>query len=203
MRKRLSAWWTRLGFKTGGSEKSDSSRVGHDKPVHLTRTFGGAGDRRDVGWQDVAYERVHTVSVYYDGPREGVADYGGAPHRYKNEWNNEENDWAETFELTPVDEETFRLEVERWQIWRTWERAFHSGEVEQESHPGHGGKNRRYDELGELIESRMLEPKPLDLRLVANFRALPGQDLPGYMMRELEVEWSFPPGASKERPRER
>ena len=149
------------------------------------------------------YERVHTVSDYYDGPREGLADYGGVPHRYKSEWDEAADDWAETFELTPVDAETFQLEIERWQIWRAWERAFHSGQVAQESHPGHGGKNARYDELGKLIESRMASLTPLDIRPTADFRALPGQELPGHMWRELEVEWSLPPNTSLERTRER
>jgi hypothetical protein len=34
---------------------------------------------------------------------------------------------------------------------------------------------------------------PLKERLVGVFRPLQGQSLPGYMMRELEVEWSLPP----------
>jgi hypothetical protein len=150
----------------------------------------------------VTYERVHTVSDYYDGPREGLADYGGEPHRYKSHWNEAADDWAETFELSPIDADTFRLEMERWQIWRAWERAFHSGNATQESHPGYGGKNARYDELAKLIEPRMLALKPIKARLTAGFRALPGQELPGHMMRELEVEWGLPPNKSLERTRE-
>lgn len=151
----------------------------------------------------MAYERVHTVWDYYDGPREGLADYDGTPHRYKSQWDTMADDWADTFELTPVDAETFRLEMERWSIWRAWEREFHSGHAAQESHPGYGGKNPRYDELGRLIESRMASLKPIDVRPTAKFRALPGQDLPGHMMRELEVEWGLPPNPSLERTRER
>ena len=151
----------------------------------------------------MAYERVHTVSDYYDGPREGLADYRGTPHRYKSEWDPTADDWADTFELIPVDAETFQLEIERWQIWRAWERAFHLGQVSQASHPGYGGKNARYDELGKLIESRMATQTPLDVRPIANFRAPPEQELPGHMMRELEVEWRLPPNTSLERTRER
>jgi hypothetical protein len=149
----------------------------------------------------VAYEPVHTVSDYYDGPREGLADYGGKPHRYKCEWDEATNDWADTFELAPVDAETFRLEIEHWLIWRTWERAFHSGQATQDSHPGYGGKNARYDELGKLIEERAKLLKPLSEKPTAAFRAIPGQDLPGYMMRELEVQWGLPPNTSLERTR--
>ena len=150
----------------------------------------------------MAFERVHTVWDYYDGPREGLADYGGVPHRYKSTWDNAADDWADTFELTPVDDETFRLEIERWQIWRAWERAFHSGQAAQESHPGNSGMNARYDELGRLIAIRMAPLKPLEVRLTGDFRALPAQQLPGHMMRELEVQWGLPPNTSLERTRE-
>ena len=150
----------------------------------------------------MAYERVHTVADYCDSPRGGLADYLGQPHLYKSLWDEAADDWAETFELTPVDVETFLLEIERWQIWRAWERAFHSGQAAQESHPGYGGKNARYDELGKLIESRMLSLKPLSVRPTADFRVIPGQELPGHMMRELEVEWRLPPNKSLERTRE-
>ena len=98
--------------------------------------------------------------------------------------------------------EKAKREMERWQIWRDWEHAFHSGRAAQESHPGYGGKNDRYDELKKLVEPRLLALKPLNVRLVANFRALPGQDLPGYMMRDFEVEWSLPPNKSLELTRE-
>ncbi len=141
----------------------------------------------------MTYERVHTVWNYYDGPREGLADYGGKPHRYRCAWNEATDDWAQTFELSPVDAETFALAMESWQIWRTWEYAFHSGLATAESHPGYGGKNDRFDELEKQVQSRMLLIKPLTVQPYANFRQLPGQTLPGHMLRELEVEWGLAP----------
>ena len=149
----------------------------------------------------MAYERVHTVFDYYDGPRDGVADYNGKSHRYQSQWDEAADDWADTFTLTPVDQGTFELEMERWQIWRTWERAFHAGEVPHESHPGFGGKNRRYDELGELIAVRLRGIEPLDIRPIASFRAVQAMETTPGVARELEVEWSLPPNTSLERSR--
>ena len=151
----------------------------------------------------MAYERVHTLSDYYDGPREGLANYHGKPHRYLNQWDNTADDWSETYELTPVDAEIFGLEMERWQIWRTWEQAFHAGEVPHESHPGYGGQNARYDELGRIVAWRMLNLKPLDFRLAATFRAVQAHDAKPGVLRELEVEWSLPSNTSLERTRGR
>jgi hypothetical protein len=138
----------------------------------------------------MAYERVYTVSNYYDGPREGLADYKGQPHRYQSQWDEVADDWAETFVLTPVDDVTFNLEMEQWQIWRDWERAFHTGEVSHDSHPGFGGKNLRFDELEKLVALRMRDFKPLEVYLAATFRIVEGQEaVPPGVMRELEVEW--------------
>ena len=51
-------------------------------------------------------EPVHDVDDYYDGPRGGVADYRGRPHRFRSLyldseiWNSDED----RFELTPLED---------------------------------------------------------------------------------------------------
>jgi hypothetical protein len=55
------------------------------------------------------FEVVHSVDDYYDGPRTGVADFGGSPHRFRclgwaspggpdEPWDPHED----RFELVPV-----------------------------------------------------------------------------------------------------
>jgi hypothetical protein len=139
----------------------------------------------------VAYERVHTVTDYYDGPRDGLADYNGEPHRYQRQWDEAADDWAKTFTLTPIDQVTFDLELERWQIWLAWQRAFHAGEVPHDSHPGLGGMNARYDALSELIAARIRGIEPLEARFTASFRAIQAKEAPPGVMRDLEVRWGF------------
>jgi hypothetical protein len=70
------------------------------------------------------FETVYTVTDWYDGPREGIADFNGMPHLYQWQFDNAKDDWADTLLLTPVDEETFRLALEDWAIWVRWEQAF-------------------------------------------------------------------------------
>jgi hypothetical protein len=84
----------------GPSQSVVSPRV-REYSVRLRLQSGAAGRPLDfpVRWQAVAYERVHTVANYFDGPREGLADYQGSPHRYKNEWDEAADDWADPFEL--------------------------------------------------------------------------------------------------------
>jgi len=137
----------------------------------------------------VTYERVHTISDFYDCPREGIADYQGRAHRFKCQWDSVADDWTRTFALTPIDETTLRLATEQWELWRAWERSFHAGRVPQSSHPGFGGKDARYDELEQLIAARLRDLEPLDVLLVADFRAVEGQQQHDRVAREFEVEW--------------
>ena len=58
------------------------------------------------------FEVVHLVDDYYDGPRTGVADFGGSPHRFRNlGWvspDGPDEPWdslEDRFELTPVAED--------------------------------------------------------------------------------------------------
>jgi hypothetical protein len=46
----------------------------------------------------VTFERAHTVTDFYDGPRAGVADYCARPHYYSCEWDEHADDYADTFE---------------------------------------------------------------------------------------------------------
>lgn len=82
----------------------------------------------------MAFERVYTVWDYYDGPRSGIAEYRGQPHHYNCEWNETKDDYAATFVLTPIDQQTLTLAMEQWAIWRQWQDAFHRGEVPQSTH---------------------------------------------------------------------
>ena len=43
------------------------------------------------------FERVHTMTDYYDGPRQGVADYQGHPHAYHCEWSEDDDSYADTY----------------------------------------------------------------------------------------------------------
>ncbi len=48
------------------------------------------------------YETVHNVDDYYDGPREGVADFHGSAHVFQCVWDEAANNWSERFTLSPV-----------------------------------------------------------------------------------------------------
>jgi hypothetical protein len=100
------------------------------------------------------YERVYTVTDYYDGPRVGVADFNGTAHLYESEWSADPDNYV--FRLSPVDQGTLELVLEDWQIWLRWERAYHDGTEPQETHPALPIDRARHEELKGLLSSRLL-----------------------------------------------
>jgi hypothetical protein len=102
-------------------------------------------DQPDEGW-----DKVYTVPDWYDGPRRGIANFEGEPHLFESEFADIE-DADDVFVLSPVSDETFRLALEKWQIWRRWERAFHAGETPMDTHPALPEDRKRWEELQRLL----------------------------------------------------
>ncbi len=84
---------------------------------------------------DAGYDKVHTVTDYYDGARAGVADFNGQPHYYECQFDEAKDDWSDVFLLKPIDSETFRLALEDWDIWERWNAAYEDGRVSLDTHP--------------------------------------------------------------------
>jgi hypothetical protein len=116
-----------------------------------------------------AFESVHTVTDYYDGPREGIANFQGIPHAYKSLWDESRDDWSDVFLLQPVDDETFRLAMEDWAIWCPWENAFRRGQAAQESHPALPADRQRHEELVAILRPRLNIDPDRALRVPGHF----------------------------------
>lgn len=148
------------------------------------------------------FERVYTVHDYYDGPRSGIANFGGRPHYYSCEWDDAANDYADSFTLVSIDEETLDLALEQWAIWKKWEVAFHNGHRHRGSHPALPGQNEWYAELDQRIKAKMAV-LPVSHCARATFRACPRQEsLPRGVIRDLEVQWSVLPNNALQATRE-
>ena len=137
----------------------------------------------------MTFNRVLTVWDYYDGPRSGIAEYEGRPHYYESEWDEAAGVYAETFRLSPVDDETVHLALNQWKIWREWELAFHRGEKEHSTHPELSGQDSMYAQLESELQARITSLTGF-IRATGEFRPVAGQaDLPRGVMKDLEVEW--------------
>jgi hypothetical protein len=104
-------------------------------------------------------ETVHVENEWYDGPRAGIADIGGVPHRFRSLFDEKDDEYLSTFVVWPIDEATLVLEREQWLIFVAWNALYEAGKAGTDSHPGHSGLNARWDELETLLkDSRKLVP---------------------------------------------
>ena len=146
---------------------------------------------------DFPFERVYTVTEYYDGPRSGIADYGGAPHVYRSvyldsdTWDRDED----RFELSPISRELLGLALEDWAIWERFDHARHTGEfvapAEEDSEWGALPSDAlRHAELSSVLDAALtIDPAR---RVVARgeFRVRESAShLPPGMLRSIEVRW--------------
>jgi len=130
------------------------------------------------------YETVFTVTDYYDGPRQGIANFKGEPHFYDCIFDEERNDYSNLYRLTPVSPHIFDLAREDWAIWERWEAAFHDGNTTQESHPALPEDRVRHEEIRAVIDSALGTDKEGCVIQAGSFEE--GR------IRPLQVRWNNP-----------
>ena len=62
-------------------------------------------------------ETVYVENEWYDGPRAGIADVNGVPHRYVSLFDEVEDEYLDIFLIWPVDRQELDLEIEQWRIF--------------------------------------------------------------------------------------
>lgn len=137
-----------------------------------------------------SFETVYTMPYWYDGPREGIADFRGHPHLFISEWSDVAGLESDTFLLMPIDPETFALALEDWAIWLRWSAAFDRGETTAETHPALPEDRARREELRRLLEGRLTLDPSRALRASGEFQY--GRE-PGpivFDQRPWTVRWS-------------
>jgi hypothetical protein len=110
-----------------------------------------------------APEHVFVENEWYDGPRAGVANVHGVPHRFVSQWDEDEEEYLGTFLVWPLTSEELALEQEQWLIFVAWNERYEAGLVTSNSHPGHPGTSKRWDEITELLTDRR-ESVPLNAK---------------------------------------
>lgn len=104
----------------------------------------------------MAFETVHTMTDWYDGPRRGIAELNSLPHLYVSCWNDIDSDEDDVFLLSPISEEIFLLALEDWQIWERWSIAHRNGEVTVETHPCLPNDRERHLALQHELKDRLV-----------------------------------------------
>ena len=104
---------------------------------------------------DPGFDEVLTVTDYYDGPRQGIANLGGHPHFYDRIFDEARQDYSHLYRLTPVPPELLALALEDWAIWERWEKAFHEGRATTESHPALPQDRDRHLEIKFTLDAEL------------------------------------------------
>lgn len=136
------------------------------------------------------FERVHTMTDYYDGPRAGIADYDRQPHLYASIFEEDSGGYTDVFRLSPVAQDLFALALEDWQIWLRWETAFHQGQTSRDTHPALPEDRDRHAELDAILKERLVIDDSNYFTAYGDFRVRDDSVSSGRGLRQLEVKWS-------------
>lgn len=98
-------------------------------------------------------ETVYTITDWYDGARAGIADFGGLLHYYECQWDD--GNYAETYLLTPVDDEILQLALEADAIYLRWRAAFDAGKTPEGTHPALPEEQSRHESLQIILNERL------------------------------------------------
>jgi hypothetical protein len=97
-------------------------------------------------------ERVYIENDWFDGPRAGVADIHGLPHRFKLLFDESEDEYSDTCAVWPIDQAALDLEIEQWKIFMEWHARFEADTADVDSHPAQGGINPRWDQINKTLK---------------------------------------------------
>jgi hypothetical protein len=134
------------------------------------------------------FERVYTMTDYYDGPRDGIANFRGKPHAYACPFDFWKDEYSDLYELRPVDDETLRLALEDWEIWLRWDDAYKAGIADRDTHPALPSDRARHNEIKPILAARLAALPDPPIRARGIFRPTPGHVNAG-RGRWMEVQW--------------
>jgi hypothetical protein len=136
------------------------------------------------------YERVFTVTDYYDGPRKGIATHQGEPHLYECIFDEAKDGYLELFRLTPLDARTFQLAIEDWNIWQRWKLAFHAGEADIATHPALPQDANRHAELKQILDRSLATDAEKAFTKIGRFAVIGEPNVADPVLRPFQVKWT-------------
>jgi len=133
------------------------------------------------------WERVVAIRDFHDGPRGGVAFLDGQLHVFQSVWDDAKDDYADEFDLMPIDKALLPLIEEQERIWQRWLAASKRGEVSPytDPHMTLPADRHRSDELAAQLGSKLEAHPEKSVRRLAEFRLVDDD-------AHAEVRWSSP-----------
>ena len=97
-------------------------------------------------------EQVLVETSWYDGPREGVGNIVGVPHRFSSNFDETDDEPTGTYHVWPINKNELILEIEQWKLFVDWNNEYELGKTDTSTHPGTGGIDKRWDEIETLLK---------------------------------------------------
>lgn len=141
------------------------------------------------------FERVYTVTDYWDGPREGVAAYGGAPHLYRSVWRRDLDDWDDDrYFLCSITPAHAALAFEDWAIWQRFAEYYRGRQAPVPASLADWGALPedlpRHRQLRQLLAPILAVARDRCFVARAEFRSLGPPREAGLFVPVLEVRWT-------------
>ena len=139
---------------------------------------------------EAGYDRVFTVTDYYDGPRKGIANFRGQLHFYECLFSEDHDGYSDLYQLTPISRKTFDLAMEDWAIWQRWEGAFHARKATLESHPALPQDRARHHEIDAVLSSSLKTDESTCIVRVGSFDVVESSTALTIAARTWRVRWT-------------
>ncbi len=136
------------------------------------------------------FEEVLTVSEYYDGARQGIANFNAVPHFYDCIWSSEQDEYSDVYHLTPIQKSVLDDALEEWAIFRRWELAFHTGEATIDTHPGLPAGSARSKELRGRLDEALKTDTEICVSRRGEFKPISDPNAPRGVLAPMLVKWS-------------
>ena len=136
------------------------------------------------------FEEVFTVTDYYDGPRQGIANYKGKPHFYDCVFDEAREDYSDRYRLTAIPNHVFDLAMEDWAIWERWQTTFHAEKTTEKSHPALPQDRTRHEEIRSVLDSALKTDELTCLMRIGLFEPIPTPTLSRGTMVDMQVRWT-------------
>jgi hypothetical protein len=116
-------------------------------------------------------EEVQTIYDYWDGPKQGIANYNGELHIYEAIFDEEKDDFSGIFWLMPTTLETLQLSLKHDELWQGWLAGEGKGKSPHEVVEGFY-KIQEHVAVKELLKERMRVKSELAFKAKGSFQRL-------------------------------
>jgi hypothetical protein len=137
------------------------------------------------------FETVFTVSEYYDGPRGGLANFHGIPHIYECVFDEQSDEYSDSYLLMPIGPEILAAAMTNWRIFRKWRTAFDAGQTTLATHPALPEDKELYDATRLTMEGAIAMAKPRAIRVLGVFETQGESNVARDVHTRWQVRWTL------------